>query len=279
MRFDRLATLALFHPAVRLLKGDGEGARAILMYHSVSDASEAGVLPYFRLNTSPWQFALQMDVLREGDWDVIPLADLLTPKGLWSQPQRRVAITFDDGYEDFLTNAFPVLEEHGFPASVFLPTGHIAERAREFKGKRCLTWSQVRRLSTGGVHFGSHTVTHRQLYSLSDAERNEELRRSKAQIEDHLGIAVEGFSYPFAFPQHDATFCARFRSILENCGYAYGVCTALGRVRDGDDHFFARRLPVNTLDDAKLLRAKLEGGYDWLGGIQYMAKAFRWAVP
>ena len=189
-----------------------------------------------------------------------------------------MAITFDDGYQDFLTNAFPVLEERGFPVSVFLPTEYIGEHTREFKGKRCLTWDQVRRLSRAGVHFGSHTATHPQLYSLPDTNQEEEVRRSKVEIEDRLGVAVDAFSYPFAFPQHDARFRARLRAILESCGYVYGVCTVLGRVRHGDDRFFARRLPVNTLDDARLLRAKLEGGYDWLHGIQYVAKALRRAV-
>ena len=275
MRIDRVATLGLFHPAARVLRGGG-GAQAILMYHSVSETPEAGVPAYFRLNTSPRQFSLQMDVLADSDWEVVPLADLLAPQTAPGHAgQRRVAITFDDGYEDFLTDAFPVLEKRRFPASVFLPTEYIGEHTRQFKGKRCLTWDQVRQLSKAGVHFGSHTATHPQLYSLSDMHRHEEVRQSKVEIEDRLGVAVDAFSYPFAFPQHDARFRARLRAMLEDCGYAYGVSTILGRVRPNDDRFFARRLPVNTLDDARLLRAKLEGGYDWLHGIQYMVKAFR----
>lgn len=249
------------------------------MYHSISEAAEEGVHPYFRLNTSPQQFALQMDALEASGWEVVPLSSLLAPKAPCQPGQRRVAITFDDGYEDFLTHAFPMLKKRGFPASVFLPTEYISKHARKFNGRRCLTWEQVGELSKAGVQFGSHTVTHPQLYSLPATSQDEELRRSKAEIENRLGIAVEAFSYPFAFPQHDARFCAHLRAILEDCGYRYGVSTILGRVRQDDDRFFARRLPVNTLDDARLLRAKLEGGYDWLHGIQVMAKVLRQVLP
>jgi hypothetical protein len=50
------------------------------------------------------------------------------------------------------------------------------------------------------------------------------------------------------------------------------VTTELGRVKIGDDPYRLKRLPVNSLDDEALLRAKLEGGYDWLGWPQYLIK-------
>jgi peptidoglycan/xylan/chitin deacetylase (PgdA/CDA1 family) len=279
MRIDRAVTLSLFHPATRVFAPGNADARAILMYHSISDATEEGIHPYFRLNTTPRQFVAQMDVLRDLGWHVVPLATLLTGSDkTGSVAQKQVAITFDDGYSDFLHAAYPVLQARGLPASVFLPTKYIGSRALEFNGKHCLTWSEVRQLRKAGVHFGSHTASHPQLYGVSAASLHEEVRSSKLEIEAQLGETVDAFSYPYAFPQHDDAFRSRLRSVLEECGYSYGVSTILGRVRRSDDRFFARRLPVNSGDDAKLLRAKLDGGYDWLQGFQYMARALRRAV-
>jgi peptidoglycan/xylan/chitin deacetylase (PgdA/CDA1 family) len=269
MRIDRAATLALFHPVARIWPG---GAAAILMYHSVSDEREDDVHPYFRVNTSPAQFARQMEVLKASGWDVVPLAELATSP---TNATRRVAITFDDGYEDFLSAAFPVLQQHGYAASVFLPTAYIGDRPREFKGRPCLSWSQVKELAKAGVEFGSHTVNHPQLHGLPEQILREEVYRSKQEIEERLGRAISSFCYPYAFPEHDRVFCTGFRTLLAEAGYSYGVCTALGRVRSDSDQFFLRRLPVNTLDDERLLLAKLEGGYDWLHGVQYLVKALK----
>ena len=248
------------------------------MYHSVSDAPEDRVHPYFRLNTSPRRFAQQMQVLQETGWEVVPLSAILAPE---REPalnaRRRVAITFDDGYEDFLSLAFPILQEHNFAASVFLPTDYVGGGAH-FNGRPCLSWPQVRELHRAGVQFGSHTASHPQLYATAEASQEEELRRSKLEIEAHLGQVVDAFSYPYAFPQHDRSFRLRIRDLLERCGYAYGVSTILGRVRPSEDRYFARRLPVNGDDDARLLRAKLDGGYDWLHGVQYATKALRRAI-
>ncbi len=74
-----------------------------------------------------------------------------------------MVITFDDGFADFYTNAFPLLNRYGFSATVYLPTAYIGKSAREFKGVECLTWDQVRALDRAGVEFGSHTVSHPQL--------------------------------------------------------------------------------------------------------------------
>jgi peptidoglycan/xylan/chitin deacetylase (PgdA/CDA1 family) len=275
MRLDRIATLGLFHPVSRVLHGR-EAASVILMYHSISDDQESGVHPYFRVNTAPAVFARQMALLQETGWSVVPLAELLAPDARAAEPGvRRVAITFDDGYEDFLLAAFPVLQRHGYPSSVFLPTDYIGDQPIAFKGRRCLTWGQVRELANAGVEFGSHTASHPQLHGLAPEAREEELRRSKSAIEQRLGRGADGFCYPYAFPQHDAAFRDSLRGALARGGYAYGVCTVLGRVRQGDDRYFAPRLPVNSLDDDRLLRAKLEGGYDWLQGVQHAAKALR----
>ena len=68
-------------------------------------------------------------------------------QGVNSPPAKLVAITFDDGFRDFYTEAFPILQRERFSATMFLPTSFIAEQPRQFLSRDCMTWSEVRELS------------------------------------------------------------------------------------------------------------------------------------
>jgi peptidoglycan/xylan/chitin deacetylase (PgdA/CDA1 family) len=183
-----------------------------------------------------------------------------------------MVITFDDGFQDFYANAFPILSRYCFSATMFLPTAHIGETTRTFKGVECLTWRQVRELGAAGIEFGSHTVTHPKLKSLTLKDLQYEIQCSKDAIEQELDGAVSSFAYPYAFPETDRAFTAMLRSQLQEVGYENGVSTIIGTAGPADDQLFMKRLPVNSFDDNRLLRAKLESGYDWLHGIQLASK-------
>jgi peptidoglycan/xylan/chitin deacetylase (PgdA/CDA1 family) len=189
-----------------------------------------------------------------------------------SGPGKPVVLTFDDGFLDFYTGAFPLLRQYGYSATVFLPTAYIGDAAKPFHGAPCLTWSQVRELNGAGMHFGSHTVTHPQLTTLKAEGIREEVRRSKETIEEKLGTSVKSFAYPYAFPQADRPFKQKLLETLDEAGYENGVCTSIGTADSSSQRFFLPRLPVNSCDDSRLFKAKLEGGYDWLGTFQYATK-------
>ncbi|MGA7411349.1 MAG: polysaccharide deacetylase family protein [Bryobacteraceae bacterium] len=274
-RADALATLYFFHPLRKLL-GSSRSGVPILMYHSVSDRPPDAKHPYFQTITTPAVFAEHMSFLREHGFSSVSLNQAVEHMHAPNTgPTKPVVITFDDGYRDFRTNAFPILEKHRFSATVFLPTGLIGDPSQTFKGFDILTWSEVRDLHAAGVQFGSHTVTHPQLRSLDWKAIQFEVQTSKDTIEDRLGSAVSSFSYPYAFPEADRPFTQRLQEVLSASGYANGVSTVIGTANQRDNKYFLKRLPVNSADGLPLLNAKLTGGYDWLHGVQHASKRLK----
>lgn len=270
LRIDRLTTLYVVDPILRR-RSTGKPFLSILMYHSIADEDEAGVHPYYRTGTAPAVFAAQMESLHQAGFSVIGLGEAIRRS---NQPdaEKSVVITFDDGYRNFYANAFPVLDRHGFTATMFLATAYVGESNLTFKGKECLSWGEVRELQKHGISFGSHTVTHPQLHDCNASSMRDEIVASKRTIEQKLGCAVPSFSYPYAFPETDNSFKARLRDELRHAGYENGVCTTVGHPGPASDPYFLNRLPVNSDDDPQLFLAKLAGSYDWLAKPQYLVK-------
>jgi peptidoglycan/xylan/chitin deacetylase (PgdA/CDA1 family) len=287
LRIDRLTTLYVVDPLRRSTSTRAdEVSVSILMYHSIADQDETGVEPYYRTATTPAVFAAQMENLNRAGFSAIGLDEAIRrctnrasdPKGSTNGDAKKyVVITFDDGFRNFYTDAFPILNRYRFTATMFLPTAYIGDRPLNFKGKDCLNWGEVRELHQHGISFGSHTVTHPQLHDCDAASVKKEIWESKQTIEQNLGSAIQSFAYPYAFPEADADFKRRLRDELSQAGYENGVCTTIGRPGKSSDPFFLKRLPVNSDDDARLFQAKLAGSYDWLAKPQYLKKvAKRW---
>lgn len=277
LRLDRFATLYIVHPVQSCLSGNTPSI-PILMYHSITDEDETKVRAYYRTTTSPSVFAQHMHYLHDLGYSTINVADAVNLLQNGGPTKKYAVITFDDGYADFYTQAFPALNRYEFTATVFLPTGYIGTVPVQFKGKDCLTWSEVRELCKYGISFGSHTVTHPQLSTLDVCNVSDEIVNSKQTIEDNLGESVESFAYPFAFPEENSSFVRMLRQVLVESGYRQGVSTRIGTARGREDRYFLRRLPMNSLDDVSLFGAKLQGGYDWLHTVQYGSKLLtRWS--
>jgi peptidoglycan/xylan/chitin deacetylase (PgdA/CDA1 family) len=273
-RLDRLATLYVANPVQRRTSGQ-RASIPILMYHSITDKDETKVQAYYRTATSPRVFAQHMEYLHDLGYNTISVADAVNLLQNGGSTKNCAVVTFDDGYADFYTHAFPALNRYGFTATVFLPTGFIGTLPVQFKGRECLTWSEVRELRKQGMYFGSHTVTHPQLSTLDASAVKNEIVNSKQTIEDNLGEQVDSFAYPFAFPEENASFVRMLRDTLVDAGYHQGVSTRIGTARPQEDRYFLHRLPMNSLDDILLFDAKLQGGYDWLYRLQYVSKFIR----
>jgi peptidoglycan/xylan/chitin deacetylase (PgdA/CDA1 family) len=263
MRLDRIVTLCLARPLAASGVVSRGHALPILMYHSISDDAEAGVGPYYRVATNPRRFAAHMQLLSELGYAGVSVEEAMRNFSEAGPGTRRmVAITFDDGFRDFHTTAWPVLKAHNFSATMYLPTAFISSERRSFRGRECMTWAEVRELRAQGVQFGSHTVSHPELYKIPWPDIVDEVVHSKKSIEQELDEKITSFGYPYAFPQQDQRFVGRMKELLGAQGFRSCVTTRIGRVKSGDDPLSLRRLPVNSCDDDALFVAKLDGHYD-----------------
>src|SRR6476661_6268216 len=122
----------------------------VLMYHYVRTVTNRLDRAGFDLSVTPLHFAQQMQLLHEKGFHSVTLDDLLGAiRGVTKLPPNPIIITFDDGYEDFYTAAFPILNLYGFSATSFVITGKAGQ-------PNYMSWDQMRALeATGLVQFES----------------------------------------------------------------------------------------------------------------------------
>jgi peptidoglycan/xylan/chitin deacetylase (PgdA/CDA1 family) len=184
-------------------------------------------------------------------------------------PPKTVLLTFDDGYADNLYLALPVLQEYGFPATVFFMTAALDGRDEGVQtgwGGTYLRWYQAREmLATGLIKPGCHSATHRKLSMLGGDELCEETLGAKKRLEGQLGSRVELFAYPFGC--HDA-WNGTVREAVVSAGFAGAFTSVFGANRAGADCFLLRRLRVSWVDDIPEFDLLLRGGYDWYALVQ-----------
>ncbi|MGD8331261.1 MAG: polysaccharide deacetylase family protein [Acidobacteriota bacterium] len=175
----------------------------ILGYHLVGAGTTA------RVDLPSTTFVAQMQELADFA-EVISLQDAVQwllgvsdTAPATAEPRPRVVLTFDDAYANFAENVFPVLQDFEFPAVLYVPTEFVAgTSAGPLTGAEQLpacSWEQLAELvGSGLVAIGSHTCSHCDLRSLSEEAAEDELLRSRATLEERLGISVDSFCYPRA---------------------------------------------------------------------------------
>jgi peptidoglycan/xylan/chitin deacetylase (PgdA/CDA1 family) len=163
----------------------------ILMYHYIRvPPSYAGDRIGWGLSTSPDDFKLQMDYLDQHRYHPITLTQLRAYlNGGRTLPDRPVVLTFDDGYLDLYTQAFPVLKHHRFKAVAYIVSGFLDRSTTN------VTPAQVREMDAYGIEIGAHTVDHVDL-TLAGGSLNFEVAGSKAVLESVVGHPVLDFCYP-----------------------------------------------------------------------------------
>ncbi|MBI4313536.1 MAG: polysaccharide deacetylase family protein [Candidatus Omnitrophica bacterium] len=220
----------------------------VLMYHEV-DPRPIGES---RLIVSPRSFDRQMGLLKRRRAQAVPFSEVVesfkTGKGL---PKNAVALTFDDGFENFYTNAWPVLKKYDFPAIVFIITQEVGKPG-------FLTWDQIVELDRAGVTIGSHSIDHPWLPALREEDLRRELVESKRILEEKLGHAVDYFCYPMG--AHDA----RVIEAVKSAGYLGASATHPGRLASNTNPYAVKRMRIwKNSDNLVVFWAQSSGYYTW----------------
>lgn len=174
----------------------------ILMYHSVARRANPA---YDRWCVSPQRFREQMSVLAARGYRVMTTGDFVARRrSVASLTGRSVVLTFDDGLRDFLTGAFPILGEFGFPATLYVVAGLVGETSRWLaplgEGHRpMLDADELRLLARSGIEIGGHTMSHPELDVLCPAAARAEIAESRRLLEGFLGAPVTSFAYPHGY--------------------------------------------------------------------------------
>lgn len=233
----------------------------ILMYHMVREPIPGK--KFNSLRVSPKNFEMQIKYLHDNGWHSYTMEEVILQKN--TLPPKSVVITFDDGYQDNLTNALPILKKYGFKATIYLVNDRhnrdwsgyrkAKNEGAGLKDEPKLSDDEVKALLESDlIEIGAHTLSHANLNALSVEEAKNEICTSKEEIEAEFTTPCSSFAYPFGL------YSKRDSDIVLECGYTNAVTTKIGiadlnrcdlfeipRVTiSGKDNFFSFCLKLRT---------------------------------
>lgn len=179
--------------------------RAILTYHSIDESGSP-------ISVSSRAFRAHVRWLASGAVRVLPLTELVArPEG-----EDAVAITFDDGFQNFVHEAAPLLADAGLPSTVFVVPEHVGgennwggEHAPGIPALALMDWRTLGELPSFGVTLGAHTRRHRDLTRVRGAALEDEVAGCVERMAAELGERPTTFAYPYGAVDDTAATVAR----------------------------------------------------------------------
>lgn len=230
----------------------------ILMYHQIDAPPPRGTM-LRGLIVAPRSFAWQMRMLRLMGYRGLSMRDL-EPYLRGERTGKVVGITFDDGYRNNLENALPVLLQHGFSATCYGVSQQMGGTNAWDEGKVAtkplMNREEWRLWVRGGMEVGSHTRHHVKLTELPAAQAQEEIHKSRTELENNLGCEVRHFCYPYGW------YKAEHEHMVQQAGYVTATTTHRGRVKPGDNPYALKRIMVARATNPLQFFMKIATAYE-----------------
>lgn len=203
----------------------------ILMYHYVEIVADKRDTMRKSLDILPTVFDAQIKTLQNAGYTFLTasqIPDILD--GKLALPQKPIVLTFDDGYRDFYTDAYPVLKKYHVPATAYVVPGFLDKPNYLFK-------TQLDEINRDGlVEIAAHTVHHAYLKGMNLEKAKKEIVDSKNELEAEIGKPVVSFAYPYG------AFDLKIADLVKQAGFTNAVSTLPGVELDGKNTFFLFRL-------------------------------------
>lgn len=212
------------------------------------------------LVVSPQSFGRQMALLKLMGYRGLSMSEL-EPYLRGEKRGKVVGLTFDDGYQNNVTHALPVLLRHGFSATCYAVSGALGgTNAWDAKlgiiSKPLMTAREWQIWQSRGMEIGSHTCNHVDLRKCTDEQAALEIRQSRLDLEQQFQVPVRHFCYPYGW------FASQHRQMVVDAGYETATTTARGRVVLGDDLFALKRIKVARATTLVMFAAKILTRYE-----------------
>jgi peptidoglycan/xylan/chitin deacetylase (PgdA/CDA1 family) len=230
----------------------------ILMYHSIAIKPKSTVMR--SLHVSPKRFRFQMKLLNFLGYKGLSMSEL-TPYLEGKKNGKVVGITFDDGYQNNLINAAPILKKYNFSATCYLVskrigTFNIWDQDKGIAHNSLMTQSEIQEWLNLGLDIGAHSQTHPILEELSMQQSREEIFTCKNDLEQMFKVTIKDFCYPFG------RFNEAIVSMVRDAGYETATTMRRGRASTQSSKLKLPRMPVTHHTLPLLFLAKILTNYE-----------------
>ena len=230
----------------------------ILMYHSIAAMPKSTVMRSLHVPTK--RFYNQMRLLKLLGFKGLSMRELY-PYLTGVKTGKVVGITFDDGYQNNLINAAPILKKYNFSATCYLVSHRIGssntwDLDKGITQSPLMTRSEIDDWIKLGMDIGAHTLTHPLLKSLNLQQSRKEIFNCKAELEEIFKVKINDFCYPFGH------FNEKIVNIVKEAGYKTATTMTRGRASIQSNKLILPRIPINHHTLSHLFIVKILTKYE-----------------
>ena len=228
------------------------------MYHSIESMPKSTIMR--SLHVPPRRFKFQMWLLKILGYRGLSLKEL-KPYLDGYKHGKVVGITFDDGYQNNLINAAPILKKYNFSATCYIVSERVGSSnswdiEKGITQRPLMSKTEIKEWLSLGMDIGAHTKSHVDLTSITEYKALMEIRDCKSDLERQYNLKITDFCYPFGL--FNETVC----DLVKESGYLRATSMVRGRVSSRSNSYILPRIPINHRTLPHLFLAKILTNYE-----------------